>query len=117
MHLLAYFNTAQQNKNKSPAELFFKRSLRMPGRPVLPTHSPSSSPEITHSLPPLAVGDHVLIQNIKTKRWDMTGIVTFIRDNHRSYYVMDTDDVVVWRNRIFLRPITKAIYDSWATST
>ena len=55
------------------------------------------------SLPPLSIGQLVLIQDPKTNRWRSRGKITKIRDQGRSYYV-DTNGREKLRNRRFLRP-------------
>ena len=55
-------------------------------------------------LSPLNIGDAVVIQSKKTKKWDTTGHVERINETGRSYYV-STETGTVWRNRRFLRPI------------
>ena len=60
------------------------------------------------SLEPLEVGTTVRIFNNKTSRWDMKGTIVF-RDKTtgRSYRVLTTNDVYIFRNRRFLKPIPR----------
>ena len=55
------------------------------------------------SLPPLSVGQLVLIQHPITNRWNSRGTIVEIRSRGRSYYV-DIDGKQYLRNRRFLRP-------------
>ena len=55
------------------------------------------------SLPPLEVGQLVLIQHPITNRWSSRGTIVEIRDRGRSYYI-DIDGKRYLRNRRFLRP-------------
>ena len=55
------------------------------------------------SLPPLEVGQLVLIQHPITNRWISRGTIVEIRDRGRSYYI-DIDGKRYLRNRRFLRP-------------
>ena len=52
--------------------------------------------EHAHSLSPLKVGEAVLVQNPKSKRWHRGGKIYSIRDNGQSYKV-------IFRNRAYLR--------------
>merc|ERR1712020_191772 len=55
------------------------------------------------SLPPLSIGQLVLIQHPITNRWTSRGTITEKRSRGRSYYV-DIDGKQFLRNRRFLRP-------------
>ena len=59
-------------------------------------------------LPPLACGTRVRVYNHKTSRWDIRGTVTF-RDPRtgRSYRIRTTNDVFIFRNRRYIKPISR----------
>jgi hypothetical protein len=59
-------------------------------------------------LPPLACGTRVRVYNHKTSRWDIRGTVTF-RDpkTGRSYRIRTTNDVFIFRNRRYIKPISR----------
>ena len=128
--LLQYRNTPLRDINKSPAELALGRELRdtLP----LPTERYKVNPhwafvlrerertmseknnevkvrhdENAHSLPELTVGDRVLCQNAKTKKWDRSGEVAEVCP-HRQYTVrMDGSARLSSRNRRHLQKMSK----------
>ena len=59
-------------------------------------------------LPPIPVGTRVRVYNTKTSRWDIQGEV-ILRDfkTGRSYRIRTTNDVCIFRNRRFIRPISR----------
>ena len=62
--------------------------------------------QYTRRLPPLAVGDHVRIQNQvgpQARRWDRTGVVVEVRQNDQYVVRIDGSNRVSLRNRQFLR--------------
>ena len=98
----------------SPAMLFFGRTQRtwlprLPGAykqvPDQPRpEPPASKNEFEHN--PLEPGTRVRIQHVKTNRWDQTGTIVKVHTTGRSYFVdVDDEDVIVWRNRRFLKPL------------
>ena len=121
--LLQYRNTPCRHDGLSPAQKLF-------GHPVqdsLPAHRRSfaqewqkSSEEAdrkakatcenveqiynqhTRELPNLKVGNHVAIQNPKSKMWDIYGMVTATA-SHRRYLVKTQSGRVLVRNRRFIR--------------
>ena len=56
----------------------------------------------SRTLPPLHVGDHVLVQDRNSKRWDRAGVITRA-GNSRDYEIKMPSGRLVWRNRRFLR--------------
>ena len=54
-------------------------------------------------LKPLRVGDKVVIQNFKTKRWDRYGIVQEYHKDFRRYVIRCESGMMLKRNRIHLR--------------
>ena len=62
------------------------------------------------TLPPLAIGDHVLIQDQHNKRWDKTGVITRMGCS-RDYEIRMPSGRLVWRNRRFLRKAKLATSD------
>ena len=59
-------------------------------------------------LRPLEVGNDVRIFNNKTSKWDMIGRIVYRdRSTGRSYRVRTTNDVYIFRNRRFLKPLSR----------
>ena len=60
------------------------------------------------NLPILDVGTTVRIYNHKTSRWDMRGTIV-MRDTktNRSYRILTTNDVYIFRNRRYIKPISQ----------
>ena len=130
--LLQYRNTPDPDTGLSPAEIIFGRKIR-DFTPVLPGHY-KPSPEWRHTLqlrekvlsrrhvrnhekwsehtqrlPPLKVGDHVYIQNQlgnHPKKWDKSGIVVEVRQNHQYVVKTNGSGIPTLRNRKFLRKFT-----------
>ena len=115
--LREYRNTPRYDR-LSPAQWLFGRRQRTDA-PALPQAYRRLSNEELESfedrrreemkvstgkgLPPLEVGQLVIIQNPITRRWDSRGTITSKRERSRSYYV-DIDGRQFLRNRRFLRP-------------
>ena len=60
----------------------------------------------SHTLPELTVGDKVLCQNVKTKKWDRSGEISEV-GTHRQYTVrMDGSARLSSRNRRHLQKIS-----------
>ena len=59
-------------------------------------------------LPPIPLGTKVRVYNTKTSKWDIRGEVV-LRDfkTGRSYRIRTTNDVCIFRNRRFIRPISR----------
>jgi transposase InsO family protein len=115
---IEYLNTPKEH-GRSPAQLVFGR----PTRTGLPMHPNAFGPGPDHEeaaafvlekhqarydsrakdLPPLAVGQPVLVQNASTKLWDRRGIVETVGE-HRDYDVRLEGGGIKRRNRRFLRP-------------
>ena len=114
--LLQYRNTPCRKDGLSPAQKLF-------GHPVqdsLPAHCLSLAPEWqksltrilvmlvmwlnkhTRELPDIKVGNHVAIQNPRSKLWDIYGVVTALA-SHRRYVFKTTSGRVFVRNSRFLR--------------
>ena len=128
--LLQYRNTPLRDIDKSPAELALGRELRdtLP----LPTERYRINPHWAYTLrerertmsernakikakhdvnshihPELVVGDEVLCQNVKTKKWDRSGVV-FEVGAHRQYTIkMDGSSRLSTRNRRHLQKTTQ----------
>jgi len=124
--LLELRNTPQTG-GKSAAEIVFEKPLRS----RVPAHAQAYSKENlisqeqhdakkaevtakaiarydsnSKTLPPLRVGDHVLVQNMQTKRWDNKGTVVFV-GRSRDYQLKMSNGRLWWRNRRFLRRLPK----------
>ena len=135
--LLQFRNTPDPESGLSPAQIVFGRSLR-DLLPVTPENTVFDNPAVhpawrdtwecqekamrlrfarqtdvlsrnTRSLPSLAPGDTVLIQNQTGRcptRWDRTGSVVEVRPNDQYVIKVHGSGRVTLRNRRFLRPIT-----------
>lgn len=128
--LMQYRNTPLQGINLSPAQILLGRKIRdffplTPSNCKIRTEWLISAEEReralarrhathverlslhTHQLPPLAVGETVLIQNQvgnNPTRWEKTGVVIELGPGPRQYYVRtDGSGRVTLRNRRFLR--------------
>ena len=121
--LLELRNTPRVN-GLSPAQILFGRSLRS----CVPAHKSAFKPTwhdmareydrhhaiqesaVHHyntrakSLSQLAVGDNVRIQDPRSKRWELTGIIVSV-EPHRSYLIKTPSGRVYHRNRRFIRLI------------
>lgn len=120
---LLLFRNTPRSGGKSPAEIVFGR----PARDSLPAHHRSFAPEwqrqdrvlerrvryardkrakqfnaTAHSLRPLQVGDHVLVQNPVTKHWVTPGVIAECGPN-RDYIIRTPAGRLCRRNRRFLR--------------
>ena len=62
----------------------------------------------SRSLPPLAVGDRVLVQHPLTKRWDNKATIASVTDTGRSYEIIFTNGRQTRRNRRFLKKFSYA---------
>ena len=127
--VLQYQNTPDPNTQLSPAQCVFGRPIKdfipiLPGRfQPHPTWSDTLATreealrnrhmkaaerwsEHTKRLPPLAVGDHVHIQNQTgpyPTKWDKTGIVIEVRQFDQYVIHIDGSGTMTTRNRKFLR--------------
>ena len=59
-------------------------------------------------LPPIPLGTKVRVYNTKTSKCDIRGEIV-LRDfkTGRSYRILTTNDVCIFRNRRFIRPISR----------
>jgi hypothetical protein len=122
--LLQYRNTPCRRDRLSPAQKLYG----CPVQDSLPAHRRSFAPEWqrptdpesandvlkkaesfynqhAHSLPELAPGAHVAVQNPTSKVWDIYGIITAVTPRRR-YFVRTQSGRVLVRNRRFLRKRT-----------
>ena len=125
--ILQYRNTPIQGIGLSPAQLLLHRHLR----DCLPSHPSLYRPHKewvtagyqreamlgkrnaklhieynrrTHVLPQLKIGDHVLLQDQASKKWNRTGTIVEMMP-HRQYNIrMDGSGRVTMRNRRFIKP-------------
>lgn len=128
--LLQYLNTPLRGVNKSPAQLAMGRQLR-DGVPVHHQHyrvdicwrqalrarereAARQQEEwvdrqgTPRTLPPLALGTQVWVQEPSTRKWDRRGVVTEVRP-HRQYTVkLEGSGRLTVRNRRHLRPVRGA---------
>ena len=128
--ILQYRNTPIQGLGLSPAQLLLHRQLRdcIPAHPSL--YKPHKEwvtagyqreamlskrnaklhleyDKHTRNLPQFQLGDHIVLQDMKSKRWTKSGIVVEILP-HRQYHIrMDGSGRVTLRNRRFLKKIEK----------
>ena len=123
-----YNSTPSSDTGVSPAEMLMQRKLKT----CLPTvNSSKFVPQsrihtaerrkmekarktrlhydrTARDLPPLHCGAKVRVYNHKTSRWDINGVITF-RDSRtgRSYRIRTTNDVYIFRNRRYIKPISR----------
>ena len=103
VRLLAWRNVPTVGSTMSPAERFFGHPQRH-GLPRLDQAPLPRQPiERDRNLPPLNIGDNVLLQNVLTKQWDDYGVITTIQDSGMSYSVERECGSTIIRNRRFLR--------------
>lgn len=104
VQLLHYFNAPLAHNRKSPAELFFNRKLRAPGLPRAPFSFflPQRDVDKTSKF---KIGDKVLLQCSKTKRWKERGEIIDIRRSKKSYNILMEDGRTIIRNEHYLRRI------------
>ncbi len=57
----------------------------------------------------LNVGEVVMVQDPRSKRWNDRGVITTCREHGRSYEVKTDDGASILRNRRFLRPVPKRL--------
>ena len=110
--LLEWRNTPRQKDGKSPAQMFNTRRQRTLV-PCLPSAYDSiPDPEAPRKLLPtkltcefekLEIGDRVLLQHPKSKRWDTSVTVIESRPLERSYLIQTDDGTIKLRNRRYLR--------------
>ena len=126
--LQIYNSTPSVTTGVSPAEMLMGRKIRtslpMMGRPgfvPLATIKKAEKKKFekdiqtkiyydksARNLPILDVGTSVRIYNHKTSRWDMRGKIV-MRDTKtdRSYRILTTNDVYIFRNRRYIKPISQ----------
>ena len=132
MAVMQYRNTPDRDTGLSPAQVIFGRNLR----DFLPAPQTRYKPQRqwillredrekalakravtnmerlaigTRELPPLMVGDSVLVQNQignHPSRWDITGVIAEKRDFDQYLIRVDGSGRLTVRNRKFLRKIT-----------
>ena len=117
--ILELRNTPKSH-GKSPAELIYNRPLRSHVPSVMPNPSPQSHHVKGHirklrqaskesydrtarDLPPLRMGQHVIVQDSRTHRWSHPGRIIRVGPN-RDYEVDVGRGRNMWRNRRFIRP-------------
>ena len=126
--LQIYNSTPSMTTGVSPAEMLIGRKLRT-SLPMVGHHSfvplatirkaerrkfnkniqtKAHYDKSAKDLPILNVGTTVRIYNHKTSRWDMRGTIV-MRDNRteRSYRILTTNDVYIFRNRRYIKPISQ----------
>ena len=126
--VLQYRNTPIQEIGLSPAQMLLHRRLRdnLPAQPCLYKPHPEwvmaaqqreqllrrrdarlveAYNRSAHSLPQLAVGDVVVIQDPKTRRWTRTGRIAEILGHRQHKIRVDGSGRVTLRNRRFLRKV------------
>ena len=102
--LMHYLSGCLDGHEKSPAELFFGRRLRIPGLPQAKFAKGERDLNVQDKLPLLSEGDKVLVQNHSSKKWDEKGTIKEVRRNGRSYLIEMDDGRMISRNRRYLRP-------------
>ena len=68
-------------------------------------------------LPPISIGQLVRVYNHKTSKWDIKGtIVKRDMKTGRSYRIFTTNDVYIFRNRRFIKPIYSSFDPNYQNS-
>ena len=132
MAIMQYRNTPDRDTGLSPAQVIFGRNLRdfLPApqtryKPhsqwillredrerALAKRAVSNMEKLTigtRALPPLALGDSVLVQNQignHPSKWDITGVIVERKDFDQYVVKVDGSGRLTMRNRKFLRKIT-----------
>ena len=115
--LLQYRNTPSRRDGLSPAQKLFGQPIQ----DTLPAHHSAFAPQWqqgpiednssshedyynqhAQTLPEIAIGTNVAIQNDTTKRWDIYGVVTEVGP-FRRYHVKTSTGRVLVRNRRYIR--------------
>lgn len=130
--VMQYRNTPDRDTNFSPAQVIFGRNLRdfLPSpqtrykvqrdwimlaedrEKALAKRAVSNMEKLTvgtRELPPLSVGDSVLVQNQMgnhPSKWDITGVVVEVKEFDQYVLKIDGSGRLTLRNRKFLRKIT-----------
>jgi hypothetical protein len=123
-NLSMLYNTPRSIGGHSPARLFYSRQLRVPGLPQLKDHQEEaldgkqgqltkraikrkriSDLNLKRMVSPLTLqkDQQVLLQSIKTKRWNIPATIVEVRDSGRSAWVKTSSGRKYFRNRRFMR--------------
>lgn len=128
--ILQYRNTPIQGIGLSPAQMLLHRRLKdfVPAQPKLYKPHPewvkiaARREEMlskrnaniterynmtTHSLPPLAIGDKVAVQNARDKRWTTTGKIVECLPSRQYKIKVDGTGRITMKNRRFLKRFIK----------
>ena len=120
-YALGEFNRDPRADGYSPASMFLLRepkgtlpSIRTPeildiqggeeARRAAQEKNKKHFDKAAKPLPPLAEGDPVVVQNVKSGKWDEFGRISEPHEDGRSYDIKMDDDRIIWRNRSFIRP-------------
>ena len=126
--LQVYNSTPSVTTGVSPAEMLMGRKIRtnlpmverpgfIPMETIRRAERRKSNKDVqtkmhydksARNLSKLEVGTRVRIYNHKTSRWDMKGTIV-MRDakTDRSYRILTTNDVFIFRNRRYIKPISQ----------
>ena len=109
---LLEWRNCPRSDGRSPAQLFLGRRQRT-ALPVLPqalevkreAETPRECPQNANNREhsPFLVGERVLMQDAKSKKWEHTVTIKESRPGGRSYFVEEDGGTVKLRNRRFLR--------------
>ena len=106
-----FLNCPNTTSGVKPATLFWQRSVRS-SFPLTESEVDIKEAEILrdatlssndHSEPKFKVGDKVLVQNMKSKKWTDHGVISEIRDNGQSYFIDLQDGSNKLRNVRYLK--------------
>ena len=106
-----FLNCPNVTSGVKPATLFWQRPVRS-SFPLTESEINIREAEIlrdatlssdSHSKPKFKVGDKVLVQNMKSKKWTDHGVITEIRDNGQSYFIDLQDGSNKLRNVRYLK--------------
>ena len=114
-----FLNTPNTSSGVKPATLFWQRQIRssfplindnltIKDAELLRDASLSSQKQFKQKF---NVGDKVLVQNMKSKKWSDNGVITGIRDNGQSYFIDLQDGGNKMRNARYLKLDHTKSYD------
>ena len=125
---MVYNSTPSVHTGVSPAEMLMQRKLRtclptLSSPRFVPSEKIMKAAEINRQhatkikakydstakdLPPLRIGSRVRVFNHKTNRWDIEGkVIQCDMKTGRSYRILTINGVYIFRNRRFIKPISR----------
>ena len=127
--MVADYNQSSNNSGLSPSQILLKRNVRTRLPMLRSRHRTIQDHEIeaavakkdedyrkqqrrfdrtAKDLPELQIGQKVLVYNLRTKVWDTEAII-IDKDENRSYQFRTNNNSIYWRNRRFIKEITRGL--------